>query len=298
MRDSINLCIADIHLVISCQDTVLQDIEPYYHSFYSNVCEDPEKINVRIYPELPDTWDIEKLKKIFDSEQSWSIFQNGTDYFLTISSIGTKIYPICVARFNKTVKEIQIYCNDAVEEIAGKKGITNPFCYPLDRLLMMYILAKKKGVVIHSACIEINEMAYIFAGSSGAGKTTISRQFALRKGGAVLSDERVVIRKADGKYKAFGTPWPGEAGIAVNKGLPLSGIFFIYHGIENKIKEIKCGDALQRLLPITFIPWYDPEIMTEILFFYEELLSDIPTYELFFKPDDELVDFLGEFTAG
>jgi len=296
MTDFINLCIADICLAVSCQDAVLQDLDSSYRSFYGNAREGRQRIDIRIYPELPNLFDIEKLEKIFDTEQSWSMFRKGADCFIAINPQGFKTNPICVARFDSSLKEVQIYCNNAGTGIDGKKSIINPFCYPLDRLLMMYILAKKEGAMLHAAGVIINGKGYIFPGSSGAGKSTLSRQFSSDKDSAVLTDERVIVRKFNGKIKVFGTPWPGEAGIAVNRSAPLSDIFFIHHGTENKIKEIKPGEALQRLLPVTSIPWYDPEIMTKILHFCEDLISRVSTYELYFTPDDRVIDFLEEFT--
>lgn len=322
MKDSLNLCIAGVNFSINCQDAVLQDLEPYYQSFYSK-CENPERIDVRIYPQMPDTLNIEKLKKVFDSERSCAMFRNGTDYFIAVGSKGP---PACLARFNLSFKDVEIYCNEdnppsppfrpvleiinrgkegiggfekvfsEQKEINSKKVIINPFCYPIDRLLMMYILSKKQGAMFHAAGIIINGKGYIFPGSSGTGKSTLSGLFQSDKGSLVLTDERVVVRKVNGKIKVFGTPWPGEAGIAVNKSIPLSGIFFIRHGTENKIKEIKPVEAMQRLLPLTSIPWYDHDIMTKILHFCENLISHVLTYELYFEPDGRVVEVLKEFS--
>ncbi len=113
----------------------------------------------------------------------------------------------------------------------------------------------------------------------------------------MLSDDRIIIRKMDNIFKTFGTPWPGEEGIAINKSVPLSGIFFISHGSDNRIKEIDKKEALEKLLPVTSIPWYDQEIMTKILNFCEDVISNIPAYELYFKPDFEVVDVLEKFAS-
>jgi hypothetical protein len=161
----------------------------------------------------------------------------------------------------------------------------------------MYILARRQGALLHASGLYINGRGYIFPGKSGAGKSTITRQFAVRGDTGLLSDDRIVVRKIDGAFKAYGTPWPGEARIAFNKSVPLAGIFFINHGSANQIKEISPQKALARLLPVTSIPWYDREVMDKILTFCEDLISSVPIYELDFKPSVEVVDVLEQFVS-
>ena len=145
--------------------------------------------------------------------------------------------------------------------------------------------------------MSINGRGYIFPGKSGAGKSTLSRLFLGRDTAEMLSDDRIIIRKIDGKFKAFGTPWAGDAGIAENKSFPLYGIFFIHHAEANMIKEIKPKEAMEKLMPVTSIPWFDRDVMPQILNFCEELVSNIPAYQLYFKPDTEVADFLDKFNA-
>ena len=95
---------------------------------------------------------------------------------------------------------------------------------------------------------------YFFPGKSGAGKSTLSRLLLGRDNIGMLSDDRVVARKIKGRFEVFGTPWAGDAEIAENKNVPLSGIFFIHHAEENMIKEIKPREAIERLMPVTSIP--------------------------------------------
>jgi hypothetical protein len=179
----------------------------------------------------------------------------------------------------------------------GKSStVSNPVCYPLDQLLLMYVLARNGGAILHAAGINHNNRGYIFPGRSGAGKSTIMRQCARSNDFKGLSDDRIIVRKMDGNFKAFGTPWPGEACVAVNKSAPLSGIFFISHGSRNKIQDLGRREAFERLLPVTSIPWYDREITEKLLSFCEDLVSHVPAYELHFKPDTEVVGVLEKFS--
>jgi serine kinase of HPr protein (carbohydrate metabolism regulator) len=162
---------------------------------------------------------------------------------------------------------------------------------------MMHILAGNQGFIIHAAGVQIGGSGYIFPGKSGAGKSTLTRQFAGRPGTGLLSDDRVAVRRIGGCFHAFGTPWPGEGKVAVNGRVPLAGIFFILKGSRNEIKEITTRTALERLLPVVSVPWYDRDVMAGILSFFEELVSRVPVYEMLFTRGPAAADCFEEFLS-
>jgi hypothetical protein len=300
MTDLINIEIADINYAIrSSILNVLQNPEPAYRSFIKKVSNHPgiRHVDIEIHLEFRDIPDTENLKKLFDSGQSWSMFQDKDDFWLTLHPPAFE-QPFWLARINRDFTQAIVYCSEKlVNQRNGRKALSNPVKYPLDQILLMYILAPKQGALLHAAGIDINGVGYIFPGKSCAGKSTLTQQLAIRKHIGLLSDDRIVVRKMNGAFKAYGTPWPGEAGIALNKSVPLSGIFFINHASDNRIKEITPGQALKRLLPVTSIPWYDREIMPEILTFCEDLILNVPIYDLYFKPTVEVVDVFEKFVS-
>lgn len=293
----INVEIAGINFSINCRDLIIaQDSDPVYRSFFKTDRK-PVPIDINIDLELNNIPDTGRLKKIFDSGQSWSMFADDNDYFLTLNPPVFK-QPLWLARINRNFTRVTVYCSEKIaSDRNGKLTVSNPIGYPFDQILLMYFLAQKEGALIHAAGVDINGRGYIFPGKSGAGKSTLSRLFTDRNDVEPLSDDRIVVRKIVDTFKAFGTPWAGEAGIAVNKHLPLCGIFFIHHYTGNKIKEIKPVEAFERLMPVTSIPWYDKEIMTRILTFCEDLISNIPAYDFYFKPGTEVVDVFKKFVS-
>jgi hypothetical protein len=287
--------IAGINWSVSCRDlTIHQEDDPAYGSFFKTERR-PSAIDINIdlvVSNLPDT---KRLTKIFDTGQSWSLFLNHDDYFMMLKPPALDKQPIWIAQFNRDVTNVTVYCSQMLINGNDGNSLSNPVTYPMDQLLLMYALAQRQGAILHAAGIGIDNKGYLFAGRSGAGKSTLSRQFVAKKHPVLLSDDRMVIRKIDKTFMAFGTPWPGEEGIAANQSVPLAGIFVISHGSDNKIREIDKKEALERLLPVTSIPWYDQEMMTKILNFCADVISNIPVYELHFKPDLEIVDVLCAF---
>jgi len=292
--------IGDVDFVIENNTpSLLQKLEQNYRPFLEKINNhpQPEPISILVGLEMGHLPNAENLKKLFDSGQSWSMFRDGHDYLL-MHRPPTFERPLWLARMNRRLTRATIFINETfISEIDGRKILENPVRYPLDQILLMYILAQKEGALLHAAGIRIKGKGCIFPGQSGAGKSTITRQFAAGEYAKLLSDDRIIVRKIGETFKAYGTPWPGEAGIALNESMPLSGIFFINHGSSNRIKAIKPQKALERLFPVTSIPWYDRDIMPKILDFCEDLVLNVPAYELDFKPSVEVVDVLEKFIS-
>ena len=269
---------------------------PAYQSFLVKDIK-PGHADIQVLLNVGEIPDFRGMKKLFDSDESWSIYKEGEDFCMVLNPPSLE-NPIWLTRISHDFKEVTMYFNEKFTcRKNGSVILSNPVSYPLDQILLMYILAKKGGILVHAAGIEVNGKGFIFPGKSGAGKSTIAMHSIERGDVGLLSDDRVIIRRVDNMYKVFGTPWPGEAGVAQNINLPLSEIFFIYHGTENRVKEITSQETIERLLPVTSIPWYDKDVIPEILDFCEELISCVPAYELYFKPGVEVVDVFEKFIS-
>lgn len=291
-----NMQIAGVNFSISYRQPVpFKNPDPKYQSFLADKDTAIDSIDISL--ELENFPDIGKMTRIFDSGQSWALFLEGDDYFLEYKPPAFR-EPFWVAHFDSRFEKATVhYGGMMISESHGKPVVMNPIFYPLDQFLIMHILAKREGALIHAAGMSVNGRGFIFPGKSGAGKSTLSRLFLGRNTIEMLSDDRVVVRKIKGVFEVFGTPWAGDAGIAENRNFPLSGIFFIHHANKNMIKEIKPNEAVKRLMPVTSIPWYDEKIMSGILSFCEELVFNVPAYELHFRPDNEVGDFFEKFVS-
>jgi len=290
--------IGDIHFNLrSSVPIIFSEGEPAYRAFIKNSESRISKADVNIRIDLGNLPKTQGFEKIFSSGQSWSMFKYDELYWLVRDPHSYK-NPLWIACFNKTISEdVVVYCGEElISEKLGETMVYNPFRYPLDQILVMYFLALNQGAIFHAAGININGKGYIFPGPSGAGKSTISRQFKDQDGIEIFSDDRIVIRKRGESFEAYGTPWPGEEGIALNQRMPLSGIFFLEHGLKNRVKKVRQTEALKKLFKVISIPWYDKEVVSQVLDFCEDVVKGIPFYELQFFPGPEVVSLLEEFS--
>ena len=281
--------------VTSGQAIRLRIDNPLYRSFCSRICQGKKSQNIRVNLSAGRLPALERLEKIFDTNESWALFRDKKYRWVSYQP-PSHPRPFWIARFDHEVKRVTIFYGPQDAPVRKKRmELRHPICYPLDQLLLMYFLARRKGILTHAAGVVKKGRAFLFAGASGAGKSTFSQLLAGARVGKLLSDERMIVREIDGTMQAFGTPWAGTAGIARKGQAPLAGIFILQHGTDNHIEKIGARDALDNLLPMFSIPWYDPDTMPAIIAFAKRLVAKVPAYVMRFRPEPSAADFFQRF---
>lgn len=174
-------------------------------------------------------------------------------------------------------------------EPASQRGrirqTANP--YSIDavlRIVHTLVLAKQGGFLLHAASAIRNGNAFVFAGVSEAGKTTISR--LAPPDVTLLTDEISYVRKQSDGYAAFGTPFTGElAKIGENVSAPISAIYLLAKGDENRIDPLSAGEAARSLLANLLFFAEDEELVQATFHATFEFVSRIPVSRLTFFPD-------------
>jgi hypothetical protein len=228
-------------------------------------------------------------EKLFDSGEVWQLYRDRDEFIFTFNSPVLGPTPYCVARFNPSFTSGNVWLREAC--LAGEYP-TGPLNYPLDELLMINLLARGRGVEVH-ACgvIDTDGAAYLFAGQSGAGKSTIARLWS-RAGATILSDDRIVLRIREGRVWMYGTPWHGEEQFGCPEAAPLSRIFFLAHAPENKTATITEAGAAALLFARAFPPFYDKAGLDFTLGFLGDVMHRVPASQLAFVPDAAVVGFV------
>jgi hypothetical protein len=228
--------------------------------------------------------------KVFDSGSIWQLYQKNGNFLFSFNAPGFGPFPYKVANVKQdfTWGEVLIH-----RPYFDNQQIIYPLEYPLDELLLMNFLSLGRGVEIH-ACGMVDTLrnGYLFVGQSGAGKTTLARLLQKQEGITVLSDDRIILRKLDGKFWIYGTPWHGDAGLASPARAPLTRIYFLGRGQENGLMPIRRTAAAAGLFARSFPPFYSREGLDFILGFLGEVANAVPCNELRFTPDERIVEFI------
>ncbi len=242
--------------------------------------------------------DLSSWQVLVSSGPLWSIRQHGAQRGLRLGGPTTSPSSGRVACWRADASQATVHCGPeylTVRPDGAEMG--SAAGYPVDQLLLMYYLACRRGLLVHAAGLVVDDRALIFPGVSGAGKSTLARQFLARGWASLLSDDRIIVRWQDGVHQAFGTPWSGDAGVAVNASARLAAILFPARGTEVRIRALNPQAALDRLLPAISMLWHEPELLSGQLETCERLLRGVPAFELSWSSGTGIVDDVLAFVA-
>jgi hypothetical protein len=114
-------------------------------------------------------------------------------------------------------------------------------------MYLSWALLSRDGFLLHAATVLHNGRAYVFAGRSGAGKSTVA---ALSPKAGVLTDEISLLQRGNGIWHAYGTPFWGEFRSAgSNTSAPVEGIFHLVKAHQNRLEPLQRPGLLRALLP-------------------------------------------------
>lgn len=161
----------------------------------------------------------------------------------------------------------------------------------MESCLQFYrVLPQYNGLFLHASAVVLDGKAYLFSGHSGAGKSTHTRlwqQIFGSDAARVINDDKPVLRRIDGQWIAYGTPWCGKDGININEKAPLAGICYLKKAEKNAIRRLTKREAMERILGQTIRRFPDRERLDKMLLLLEQLISEIPVYELENLPEPE-----------
>jgi len=293
--DTMMIRIADINtIVVSPDASLLIKADASTGRFLVQGLEPHIKIEVR-----PADLSVHPVpgKMVFDSGGIWKLYQEDDLYTFRLQSDTLGTVPYKIARVRKDFEKAEVLIHRAYL----KPGqAVYPLEYPLDEVLFIHHLGcLGKGVEVH-ACgvVDPQGKGHLFLGQSGAGKTTLARLWENEPGVLVLSDDRIALRRTDGKLWMYGTPWHGEANFSSPARAPLADVCFLVKGAENRLLQKGVTESIGCFIAASFILFYSREAVDFTMGFLEDVVKAVPCYELGFLPDTRVVKWLQNKYAG
>lgn len=182
------------------------------------------------------------------------------------------------ADFSVTVTEEML----AYERAHAEPG-AEAYCQSIAvlRCICSKVLESYDGFFFHSSCLEFNGKAYIFTAKSGTGKSTHTRLWRECFGGRVtmINDDKPIIRREEGRFYVYGTPWQGKENLGNNIRVPAGAVCVLRQGRDNKIRRINPIEALSFFMDQTQRP-RDRKSMEKLLELMDDFLRQTPVYLL------------------
>lgn len=254
---SLTLSIAEIVLTLECPDEAfLQELVQERYAAFVSLPRQPD-IRIVLRPgHAPPTRTRLESVKVRQAEGGWRF-----------------VYDTFVADVSPQADASDVACLQSA--------------YAVDsflRTLLALYLPQHGGVLLHASAVRHEGRGYLFAGRSGAGKTTVARLLADRA--EVLSDELVAVRRTPAGWQVFGTPFWGDfARAGANLSASLHAVYLLRHAKQHHLEPLPRRDALTAILRCSLQFAEGAQVAEWMLSVVSALAREVPTYRLHFLPD-------------
>lgn len=217
-----------------------------------------------------------------------------------IADLNIKINPVFpqnTARLEPYRRDCAEYDFDAsvtLQDISARRSDDTPD-YAVESSLILEkictaVLEKYDGFFFHSSALMLDGEAYVFTAQSGTGKSTHTLMWREHFGGRVtmINDDKPIIRKTDGGFFIYGTPWMGKSNIGGNLKAPVKAVYVLRRSEENYARKAQTGEVFKEILEATVIP-NDKRNMTILLSLLDEFFSSAKLILLECNISDEAV---------
>ena len=136
--------------------------------------------------------------------------------------------------------------------------------------------------------------ALLFSGPSGIGKSTQADLWVRYRGARIWNgDKSLLIRESDGWY-AYGWPICGSSDICHNETRPIMAIVMLRQAEKNICRRMDPFRAVMEVMgQITTNTW-DRQFRMKVISLAEQLIREVPVYELFCDVSEGAVECLEE----
>lgn len=187
--------------------------------------------------------------------------------------------------------EVKVSQNDISDFISNSKHYCNSFMAESTLILTQIcnrILENYNGFFFHSSSLMLDDEAYLFTAVSGTGKSTHTALWRklFKEKVVMINDDKPIIRKKDGVFYVYGTPWMGKSDIGNNVKAPVKAVYILQRGEKNSAVRVKPGAVFKNILEATVVPT-DRRNMEKLLELLDEFFSSVPLFLLTCNMDIE-----------
>jgi len=267
-----------------------RSIEPFQIAY----AEEPD-VTIEVVPGYPQMegkikpmTNVRNLPELSDNMQAYyryTLNRYGDD-FLIIS--GNENDPSQTKRYaisNRHFRKWKVYLPSENEE-----DFHYPLNFPLGSLIFYYSIISVKGLLLPAMGLNYYGRGYVFTGFSGIERTTISNLW-LNRGGVLISDDQLVLMQDEKNFNMYNSPMAYTHKVMKS---PLHAIYILRQADKNESEKLSETSAFSRLMNICIHHDKDELLVNNLMDSLHHLLEHIPVYELNFKPDDSVINYVLE----
>lgn len=143
-------------------------------------------------------------------------------------------------------------------------------------------------ILIHSAVVAVDGVAYAFLAKSGVGKSTHLKQWMKHFGDdvTIVNGDKPMYAFNGESLNVYGSPWRGKEGWGENISLPVKAICFLTRGDVNDIRVATGREIIELLFHQILIP-ADAEDEMRVMRIVNKIVTTTPIYIMRCTIDEE-----------
>lgn len=240
---------------------------------------------------------VEPIHVVYQIMNLWEDYENDSECNkkdFAVKKINNKFVRIYPAKVANSMKKILIYSEEKNKMIIQYPMQKDVFLFEhfniwnymaFENPLLYY-----QAFFLHSSFISWQNNGILFTAPSGTGKSTQADLWKKYEDADIYNGDRTIIRKIDGKYYGFGSPYAGSSGIYRNESAPIKAIVVIEQGPDNVIRRLHGREAFLPLFRETLMNTWNKEYMEKMTDLLMDAAYQIPVYHLSCRPDQDAVN--------
>ena len=240
---------------------------------------------------------VEPIHVVYQIMNLWEDYENDSECNkkdFAVKKINDKFVRIYPAKVANSMKKILIYSEEKNKMIIQYPMQKDVFLFEhfniwnymaFENPLLYY-----QAFLLHSSFISWQNNGILFTAPSGTGKSTQADLWKKYEDADIYNGDRTIIRKIDGKYYGFGSPYAGSSGIYRNESAPIKATVVIEQGPDNVIRRLHGREAFLPLFRETLMNTWNKEYMEKMTDLLMDAACQIPVYHLSCRPDQDAVN--------
>lgn len=141
-------------------------------------------------------------------------------------------------------------------------------------------MIRQSSLILHCAYIRYQGEAILFSAPSETGKSTQAELWERYRGSRTVNGDRALLRKADNRWMACGWPICGSSEICHLGDTPIRAIVMLRQGTVNQVVRLSPVQAFSLLYAQITVNSWNPDFVSKALDALENLIAEIPIFEL------------------